>query len=113
MNCPDCGAPVELKVHRAPGDRRRYPPYLVDADGSGMRRHFCAPPEPELVQWDRCDCGAVYGRVNGGPRLDMRTWELHICPASKPTPTDPVRIPSTNGHVSVEPPLSKPWRVIP
>lgn len=107
MKCPSCGAPVEWKRMRSPFERRQRGWY-VDADGSGMRRHVCEPEPLEVVQWDRCECGAVYGRVNGGPRLDMRTWELHQCPKAAPTPEPtPIR------QQSVEPPAMKPWRLIP
>lgn len=88
---------------------------LYDVDG--YRHHYCgAQPLPELERetWDTCEaCGGLWVRFGDGPRLDVVTRQPHICPAPKPTPTDAVRTPSTNGHVSVEPPLSRPWRVIP
>jgi hypothetical protein len=92
MNCPDCGALVELRVLRGPFERRRVP-WLVDPDGSGMRRHFCPPPEIESEQWDICTCGGRYVRVNGGDRLNL-DYTPHACPKAEPAPTQRQRIPS-------------------
>lgn len=110
VTCPDCGTPVELKVMREPGERRR--PFLVDADGSGMRRHWCPPPEVERETFDTCNsCGALWVRFGDGPRLDMVTHQPHVCPTL--APVTPPRMPDPPRRASEQPPAIKPWRIIP
>lgn len=105
MTCPDCGTPVELKVLREPGERRR--PFLVDAEGSGFRRHYCPPPELDTEQIDRClTCRAWYLRINSGERLDLATRTPHVC--QPVAPVAPPRMPDPPRQVSVEPPRRWP-----
>ena len=82
MNCPDCATPVEYSGRGV----------LVDLEGSGMRRHFCPAAAPEREVWDSClECGGLWIRIGGGPRLDMATRQPHACP--KVEPETPPRMP--------------------
>lgn len=96
MTCPDCGTQVEYSGRGV----------LVDREGTGMRRHFC-PPEPFAVeQWDICDCGERYVRINRGQKLELDSRELHVCCPVKPAAA-PVR------QVTVErPPTPSKLRIL-
>lgn len=109
MNCGDCGTPVELKVMREPGERRR--PFLVDADGSGMRRHWCPPPGLDSETYDVCSCGRAYVRINRGERLNLDRKTPHVCVPAKPE--KPSRMPDPPRQVSVDPPPVKPFPGLP